>query len=143
LVKDLVVGDVVQLTQGDRVPADCIILDEINLTVDQSAYKKGDNVKKGESQVHHIKDAGSGKEVISDNHKSNPDNILYSDTKIMRGEARAVVCAVGEHTLLSRGRKKEQLVMKQENTELEQKLEKVSEIVGKLAERAALACFAT
>jgi P-type E1-E2 ATPase len=34
LVKDLVVGDVIQLGQGDRVPADCIVLDEIHLTID-------------------------------------------------------------------------------------------------------------
>ena len=33
-IKEMVVGDVVQLNAGDRVPADCIILDEINLSVD-------------------------------------------------------------------------------------------------------------
>ena len=33
-IKDLVVGDVVQIQQGDRVPADCIIIDEIGLKVD-------------------------------------------------------------------------------------------------------------
>jgi magnesium-transporting ATPase (P-type) len=52
LVKDLVVGDVIQLGQGDRVPADCIVLDEIHLTIDQSIYSRKDtdkNVKKGES----------------------------------------------------------------------------------------------
>jgi len=30
-VHDLVVGDVIQLTEGDRVPADCIVLDEMSL----------------------------------------------------------------------------------------------------------------
>jgi magnesium-transporting ATPase (P-type) len=52
LVKDLVVGDIIQLGQGDRVPADCIVLDEIHLTIDQSIYSRKDtdkNVKKGES----------------------------------------------------------------------------------------------
>lgn len=34
-------------------------------------------------------------EIIADNHKQNIDNILLSNTKIMRGEARALVCAVG------------------------------------------------
>lgn len=142
LVRELVVGDIVQLGQGDRIPADCIILDEINLTVDQSAYtrKSGDKlVKKGESQTA----VGPTGERIGDNHKSNPDNILLSDTKIMKGEARALVCAVGEHTLLSRGRKKEQLVLKEEDTELEQKLDKVSKSVGKLAEIAMILCFLT
>jgi Ca2+ transporting ATPase len=33
-VRDLVVGDIVELNQGDRVPADCLILDEMNMVVD-------------------------------------------------------------------------------------------------------------
>lgn len=38
LVNDLVVGDVVLLEQGDRVPADCLLLDEMNLKVDERSY---------------------------------------------------------------------------------------------------------
>jgi magnesium-transporting ATPase (P-type) len=34
------VGDIVALVAGDRVPADCIILDEMNMTVDQSMYSR-------------------------------------------------------------------------------------------------------
>ena len=55
-VHELVVGDVIQISQGDRVPADCIVLDEIDLVVDQSAYgKKPSNYKvsKAESCVIH------------------------------------------------------------------------------------------
>lgn len=33
-IRDLVVGDIIQLQAGDRVPADCIIIDEIDLNVD-------------------------------------------------------------------------------------------------------------
>jgi len=40
-----------------------------------------------------------------DNHKNNPDNILLSSSNVMRGEGRAIVCAVGSHTVLSRNRK--------------------------------------
>lgn len=54
-VRDLVVGDIVQLSQGDRVPADCIILSELNLVVDETIYwksklKEKAKVKKDESQ---------------------------------------------------------------------------------------------
>lgn len=37
-IRDLVVGDIVQIQQGDRVPADCVILQELNLVVDESIY---------------------------------------------------------------------------------------------------------
>lgn len=33
-VRDVVVGDVVELKQGDRVPADCLLLEEMNIKVD-------------------------------------------------------------------------------------------------------------
>jgi len=36
---DLVVGDVVQLSAGDKVPADCLLLSGSNLTVDESVTK--------------------------------------------------------------------------------------------------------
>jgi len=40
-VRDLVVGDVVDIQQGDRVPADSILIEEMNITVDQSMYFTG------------------------------------------------------------------------------------------------------
>lgn len=102
-IHDLVVGDVVQISQGDRVPADCIILDGMNLIVDQSIYyRKGNKaVEKGESSTI-VNDSGH---VTEDNHKTNPDNVLLADSKVMKGEARAIVCAVGDHTLLARHRR--------------------------------------
>lgn len=33
-VRDLVVGDVIDVQQGDRIPADCVLLDETNIAVD-------------------------------------------------------------------------------------------------------------
>ena len=34
LVRDLVVGDIVDINQGDRIPADCILLDEIGSIIE-------------------------------------------------------------------------------------------------------------
>lgn len=39
-LKNLVVGDVIHVQQGDRVPADCILVDEMNIMVDQTMYHK-------------------------------------------------------------------------------------------------------
>lgn len=51
-IRDLVVGDIVDIQQGDRVPADCILIEEMNVTVDQGMYQ-ADQVKvaKGASEI--------------------------------------------------------------------------------------------
>lgn len=41
-VRELVVGDIVDLHGGDRVPADCILIEEMNVHVDQSMYYPGE-----------------------------------------------------------------------------------------------------
>ena len=41
-IRELVVGDIVDIQQGDRVPADCILMEEMNIKVDQSMYFPGD-----------------------------------------------------------------------------------------------------
>jgi len=38
LVSELVVGDVVLLNGGDRVPADCLLLEEMDMQVDQREF---------------------------------------------------------------------------------------------------------
>ena len=61
----------------------------------------------------------------------------------MKGEGKAVVCAVGEHTLLSRHRKKEHLEIKEAQTELEDKLERVSKTIEAVAIDAMALIFIT
>ena len=41
-VKDLVVGDVVIFDQGDRVPADCMLIEEMDMKVDQRFFYPND-----------------------------------------------------------------------------------------------------
>ena len=33
-IRDLVVGDIIDIQQGDRIPADCLLVEEVNITVD-------------------------------------------------------------------------------------------------------------
>lgn len=81
------------------MPADCIIIDEMNITVDQSMYFKNQKcvIKNTSKYFGH-----SGEE--EDNHKDNPDPFLFSNSKIMSGSGKAVVCCVGKSTKLSRVR---------------------------------------
>ena len=37
-VRELVVGDLIILEQGDLVPADCLLIEEDDMTVDESKY---------------------------------------------------------------------------------------------------------
>jgi len=39
-VRELVVGDIIHIEQGDRVPADCVLVEEMNITTDQTMYHK-------------------------------------------------------------------------------------------------------
>jgi len=97
-VKDLVVGDVIQVEQGDVIPADCIILEEMNMNVDESLYKETEYV---------CKNASIRRGYQDDNHKDNPDNCLLAGSSVMTGGGKAVVCAVGANTLRGRRRNQE------------------------------------
>ena len=114
-ITDLVVGDIVDLQQGDRVPADCILIDEMNITVDQQYYfpNQPPNVEKEQSQVYGP-DQGE-----PDNHSQNPDPFMLTDSKIMTGQGKAIICAVGENTLLARLRQGEDLEITETHTHLE------------------------
>mmetsp|Transcript_18409 Transcript_18409/g.28247 ORF Transcript_18409/g.28247 Transcript_18409/m.28247 type:complete len:280 (-) Transcript_18409:1096-1935(-) len=68
-----------------------------------------------------------------DNHKYHPDPFLFSDAKIMTGQGKAVVCCVGDNTLLARNRKPKDLVIEEQHTFLEDKLEKTARQIGKFA----------
>jgi magnesium-transporting ATPase (P-type) len=95
LVSDLVVGDVISVQQGDIVPADCILIEEMNISVDESKYGNSRAVEKEPSAL------TMGDDDEPDNHKKNPDNCLLTGSMIMSGGGRAVVCAVGENTAIS------------------------------------------
>lgn len=91
IMKDqLVVGDIVVLEAGDRVPADCVLIEEMDMFVDQSEAKLG--YSEQEDQNNAEKQCSNG-----ENHLDNPDMILYADSLVMRGAGKAVVMAVGKN----------------------------------------------
>lgn len=106
-IRELVVGDIVDLQQGDRVPADCLLLEEMNMKVDQSLYgvTKERLVSKEKSFLY------TDKHKEPDNHKEHPDPFLFADSKIFTGQGKAVVLCVGVNTLMARNRKPSDLVI--------------------------------
>jgi len=83
--KTLVPGDVIVLGEGDRVPADCRLIDSNRLTADLSSLT-------GESEPQPL-DASSHNDVLLQSR-----NMLFSGSLIQSGDAKAVVCRTGMST---------------------------------------------
>lgn len=84
---DLVPGDVILLSQGDRIPADARILTVQNLMVDES-------VLTGESQPIEKNDPVLKKETSPADQK----NMLHGGTLVLEGIGEAVITATGKDT---------------------------------------------
>ncbi len=87
--EDLVVGDIVLLSTGDKIPADGRLLESVGLAADESALT-------GES-VPAKKDADC---IITDEKTALADrsNMLYSGNFITSGYGKMIVTAVGDST---------------------------------------------
>lgn len=77
------VGDIVILETGCRVPADCLLIEGQDITVDESFYDP-ENRRVVEKKV-----------ATEENVEQNPDPFLLSSTLVATGNGKAVVCAVG------------------------------------------------
>jgi len=103
-----------------RVPADCVLIDGMDITVEEAVYNEGRPML--------------NKKLISkgeNHHRENPDPFLLSNTLVMTGSGRAVVCAVGKNTRFAQEFPVEQLREEEHLTELQQKLEKLAGYLGK------------
>ena len=83
--KNLVPGDIILLSEGDRVPADCRLLEANRLTVDLSSLT-------GESEPQ-VCDPASNDAVLIQSR-----NMLFSGALVQSGDARAVVWRTGMST---------------------------------------------
>lgn len=84
---ELVVGDIVLLTSGDKISADMRLIESSNLSVDESILTgESTSVEKDKSTIN--------KDVILAERK----NMLYAGTNILTGRAKAIVTATGINT---------------------------------------------
>lgn len=119
LVRDLVVGDIISVQQGDIVPADCILIEEMNITVNESKYRENaECVEKEPSALNEYPENDDER----DNHTKNPDNCLLSGSMVMSGGGKAVILAVGDNTSLGRMGNNEELLVEGTETPLKKKL---------------------
>ena len=71
----------------------------MNITIDQSMYFKGDDAASKENSIQY---QAMNPTDEPDNHKEHPDPFLFTDSKVMTGQGRAIVCAVGDNTMAAR-----------------------------------------
>lgn len=114
----LVTDDIVELEAGDRVPADCVILEASGFFADES-------ILTGESEP-----APKASGDINDIDNSiNKPNIVYSGTSAVKGSCRGRVIATGKNTQMG---KISQLIadIDSEPTPLQKRLAELGKIVA-------------
>jgi len=82
----LVVGDIILLETGCRVPADCLLVEGTDITVDESEYYP-ENTKATKKSV-----------LNDDTYEEGADPFLLADTLVATGTGKAVVLNVGKES---------------------------------------------
>lgn len=87
--EELVVGDLLLLGTGDKIPADGRLMESVDLSVDESALT-GESVPASKNAYRVLSDAGTP--------LAERENMLYSGNFITNGHGKMLVTAVGDAT---------------------------------------------
>merc|ERR1711893_432726 len=131
--KDIVPGDIVEVSVGDKIPADIRIIAIMSTTlrIDQSILT-GESV----SVIKH-------NEPVPDPRAVNQDkkNLIFSGTNVAAGKARGVVIGTGLNTAIGRIRT-EMVETEEMKTPLQQKLDEFGEQLSKVITLICIAVWA-
>lgn len=126
----LVPDDVIELEAGDRIPADCVILEAAGFFSDES-------ILTGESEAV-AKRTGNTSDIDNSLNKA---NIVYCGTSAVRGTCRAKVIATGKSTQM--GRISELIAdIDKEMTPLQKRLAELGKVVAVICLIVCIAVFA-
>ncbi len=116
--KKLVPGDIIKLTAGDLVPADCRVIEQVNLQTNESILT-GESMPVGKTvnTLHKI-------ELPTGDKK----NMLFSGTTITKGRCIAVVTGTGQNTEI--GKIASMVQAEEEQTPLQIELKTVGKKIG-------------
>ncbi|CAD8101390.1 unnamed protein product [Paramecium sonneborni] len=131
--KDLVIGDVVEIKQGDRIPADLRMVDlkTITLKTDQSILTGEVNpVNKTTDPV--LKDQAAVQDKI---------NFLFSGTLVSNGTAIGIVCNTGMRTEIGKIQKEVQDAAKEKQEDDDPLSKRLDEFGDKLAKYVTYICI--
>jgi P-type Ca2+ transporter type 2C len=120
--KDIVVGDIVYIEQGQEVCADGIIVEEVSLTIDQSKITgEVEPVKKYTQAI------AKSQNVEEETY---PSYQIYRSTIAEQGHGFFEVTAVGDGTEIGKIATAVATIENQEETPLNRQLEKLSQLIG-------------
>lgn len=120
--RDLVPGDLILLSAGDKIPADARVIEAINLQIEEAALT-------GESlpSEKHIQPIPGENVAVGDR-----KNMVYSGTAVTYGRGRAIITATGMETEFGKITGLLQQV-KTSPTPLQQNLDRVGKLLAKAA----------
>ncbi len=113
--REVVRGDLVILSEGDRIPADGRLLEETNLLVDESLLT-------GESAP--VRKLPSMEKLSPSEPGGDDQPFVYSGTLVVRGQGLAQITAVGAHTAMG-GIGRALQGLQAENTLLQQEIKRL------------------
>ena len=90
-----------------RIPGDCIVLESIDLSTDESGLT---------GEPDHLEKVA----ITEDNYETNPDPFLLGKTLVVNGQGTAMVCCVGINS--RSGMAEEKLNTEEDETPLQAKL---------------------
>lgn len=131
----ILVGDIIEISDGNIIPADGILIDASNVEVDEAAMT-GENdkvIKSSFSEALLMKNEflEKGETAVEGNsHHQIPSPVCISGTTLAEGRGKLLVLCVGENSV--EGRVSDLSSQDQPETPLQLKLEKVADFITKI-----------
>ena len=130
---ELTIGDIVLLEEGNKVPADLILIESHDLKIDESSLTgeslpvkkncKYSNIENFDEKIGNIKEYSRDDEIH--------EKLVYMDSNVVSGRGTAVVIDVGMNTSI--GKIATLLQEKEEETPLSKKVDRLGKMIGAIA----------
>ena len=122
---DILVGDLIMVTYGDIMAADCLLVEGNGVKMDESALTGESDAMKKEpfNRCMEVLDSNQGKGSI-------PSPLILSGTNCIEGSGKAIVLAVGDHSQKGIIRRTVDNAQENSKTPLEEKLEDIAGMIG-------------
>ena len=131
--RELTIGDIVLLEEGNKVPADLILIESHDLKIDESSLtgeslpvkknSKYSNIENFDEKIENIKDYSRDDDIH--------EKLVYMDSNVVSGRGTAVVIDVGMNTSI--GKIATLLQEKEEETPLSKKVDRLGKMIGAIA----------